>query len=317
MASLVDLGVTISDALQLETALRSFRAGLTPFAVLDPVGEGEGAFTATIEQASVTITRAVRSLLANRAAEDLREALARVGSMQQVYGPPVYKWTTDRRPLEFRHMLGRSASALLSDEAIGDYEAQLDLLRYDLVDTRYALHLETDLLPTYARWLGKGEASLLSAGEGSAAAIALLAEDTASLMVWRMLTVRWCEDHGLFAARYMTGLGIELFWEFAEYFGKPTQELLRQSYRHGQAVFPHVFASSPLDWAVAHDDAGLSHALEHTTYQLSRWNFATLSAGILWGICDRQLGAGDRLARIPQMDRSALTCPPKAATPRA
>ena len=109
-----------------------------------------------------------------------------------------------------------------------------------------------------------------------------------------MLTIRFCEDHGLFSVRYISNGGVAVFWRFAEHFARPMQELLLQTYRHARDVFRSIFDANLLDWAVRRDDPVLSHALEQAALILSRWDFSTVRGDILSGVYDRYLDVAQR-----------------------
>jgi hypothetical protein len=287
-------GVVSVDSLQLAEELKAFRAGTTPFATLDAGGEGNELFAATVRNASETIRVAVENILAKQGTTDLKAANVLIDEMEAIYGRPIYDWSNDRRPVEFASMFNAKAAATLTDEQVTNYDTRVERLLQGISETRYALRIETDLLPKYAERQGEKSASLLSTEKKSRQLVASLAYETASLMLSRMLTIRFCEDYGLFRVRYISNGGIEVFWRFAEHFDRPMQELLRQSYRHASSVFASIFDISLLDWAVGRDEAELSHALEHAAYVLSRWNFATVRGDILSGVYDQYLDVSQR-----------------------
>ena len=160
--------------------------------------------------------------------------------MKAGYGDPAFEWSNARRPVEFSHMLSPKAAAQLTDELVTDYEARLDALMSDLEPTLYALD-RTDLLQQYARRQGVEGARLLKttgqANKANKRLVDALIYETASLILSRMLTIRFCEDHELFRVRYISNGGIEIFWRFADHFSLPMQVLLRQSYTHAGHVF--------------------------------------------------------------------------------
>lgn len=287
-------GVVSTDTLQLAEELQAFRAGATPFATLDAGGEGKELFAATVRNASEIIRQAVEDILSKQGTTDLKAANVLIDEMTATYGPPIYDWTNERRPIEFQFMFDAKAAATLTDEQVTNYDMRVERLLQGISETRYALRIETDLLPKYAERQGEKSASLLSTEKKSRQLVASLVYETASLMLSRMLTIRFCEDYGLFTVRYISNGGIEVFWRFAEHFDRPMQELLRQSYRHASSIFASIFDISLLDWAVQRDEPELSYALEHAAYVLSRWNFATVKGDILSGVYDQYLDISQR-----------------------
>jgi hypothetical protein len=287
-------GVVSVDSLQLARELTQFRAGTTPFATLDAGGEGRELFAATVRNASETIRQAVENILSKQGTTDLRSANLLITEMSTIYGEPIYDWTNDRRPIEFASMFSAKGAATLTDEQVTNYDTKIERLMHGIADTRYALRIETDLLPKYAERQGEDVASLLSMDKKSRQLVASLVYETASLILSRMLTIRFCEDYNLFRVRYISNGGIEVFWRFAEHFDRPMQELLRQSYRHAGGIFASIFDLSLLDWAIRRDDPELSTALEHAAYVLSRWNFATVRGDILSGVYDQFLDTKQR-----------------------
>lgn len=288
-------GVIAADELLLEHELSAFRANRTAYAFLDASDEGRAAFAATVRTASETIRAAVESIVQTTGVADLQAALATLEDMRSNYGEPVYDWNNARRPFEFGKMLTPASAATLTDEQVVDYEPRLDQLLADIEPHLYALRIEKDLLQLYARRQGVEGASLLKAGDkASRQLVASLIYETASLILSRLLTIRFCEDYGLFRVRYISNGGVEVFWRFADHFALPMQELLRQTYRHAGHVFRSIFDANLLDWAIRRDDTILSDALIRVSFILSRWNFATVKGDILSGVYDQYLDVSQR-----------------------
>jgi hypothetical protein len=291
-------GAVSADRLQLDVELAAFRSNRTRFAYLDAAGDKRAAFGATIRTASETIRQAVEKVLLEKGVEDLRSALALIDGMKEVYGDPLYDWRDERRPFSFANISDPRKAALLTDEQVVEYESRLDRLMHDLEPVLYSLRIEHDLLRRYADRNGEEEASLLKlsgkANKASKRLVDALIYETASLILSRMLTIRFCEDHELFQVRYISNGGIEIFWRFAEHFALPMQELLRQSYKHAGTIFRSIFDANLLDWAVRRDDQLLSEALERAAYVLSRWDFRTVRGDILSGVYDQYLDVSQR-----------------------
>ena len=291
-------GAVSARELDMEKELSAFRLNQTRYAFLDASGEGRSSFGATVRTASETVRQAVEYILLDVGVADLRSALVGLEAMRSEYGEPVYDWNNVHRPIDFARMLDAKLAVGLADEQVVEYEVRLDRLMGELDPYLYALRIETDLLQQYAKRQGVPAASLLKL-EGEANRINkqlvdALVYETASLVLSRLLTIRFCEDYGLFRVRYISNGGIEVFWRFADHFALPMQELLRQTYKHAGDVFRSIFDANLLDWAIRRNDAVLSDALLRVAFVLSRWNFATVRGDILSGVYDQYLDVSQR-----------------------
>ncbi|MDQ3775599.1 MAG: N-6 DNA methylase [Pseudomonadota bacterium] len=119
--------------------------------------------------------------------------------------------------------------------------------------------------------------------------------ETASLIVSRMLMVRFSEDHG-FLKRYISNGGVEVFARYAAYYSKPMQALLMETYRQSAELYRNLFDQNILDWVLDSSDENFSSALLHAMYLLSRWDFRAIHGDILSGVYDHYLDPGKRRA---------------------
>lgn len=284
--------------LELEAELQRFRRNETPFSFLDASGDGRALFGETVRTAAELLREAVVEIIETRGIPDLVHANEILKPMIADYGAPVYDWADPQRPVSFEYMLDRKLRDALSEKLVVEYERRRQDLMADLESVLYALRLEHDLLQQYAERQGVANASLLKVEKDrdkpNAKLLASLAYETGSLILSRMLTIRFCEDYGLFNVRYISNGGIEVFWRFADHFDLPMQELLRQTYRHARDVFRSIFDANLLDWAIRRDDPALSRALERAAYILSRWDFRTVRGDILSGVYDQYLDVSQR-----------------------
>lgn len=291
-------GVLSSAELKLEAELNNFRLNKTPFAYLDASGDGRRQFATTVREASELLRQATLEIIEQRGIADLQQAVSALQPMQADYGAPRFDWSNPQRPIDFEYFLSDRHRALLSDEVLVEYEPRRETLMIELDPFLYALRLEHDLLQQYAERQGIANASLLKVerdkDKPNNRLLQSLAYETGSLILSRMLTIRFCEDYGLFRTRYISNGGIEVFWKFADHFGLPMQELLRQSYRHARDIFHSIFDANLLDWAIRRDDPVLSKALERAAYILSRWNFESVRGDILSGVYDQYLDISQR-----------------------
>lgn len=291
-------GVLSTAQLELEAELRRFRRNETPFSYLDASGDGRALFGETVRAASELLREAVVEIIETRGIPDLAHANEILKPMIADYGLPIYDWADPQRPISFENMLDRKLRDALSEKLVVEYERRRQDVMADLEFVFYALRLEHDLLQQYAERQGVTNASLLKVEKDkdkpNAKLLASLAYETGSLILSRMLTIRFCEDYGLFNVRYISNGGIEVFWQFADHFDLPMQELLRQTYRHARGVFRSIFDPNLLDWAIRRDDPVLSGALERAAYILSRWDFRTVRGDILSGVYDQYLDVSQR-----------------------
>lgn len=284
-------GVLSAEHLNLEAELERFRQNQTPFAFLDASGQERSQFGDTVREASELLRDAVQRIVTETAVRDLKSANELTASMAKDYGEASFDWTNAQRPVLFQKASDADAWKALGEQLAVDYEPRYRQFMADLEPSVYALRLEHELIQNYAERQGVSNASLESA-DGKL--LQSLAYETGSLILSRMLTIRFCEDYDLFKTRYISNGGIEVFWNFAEHFKLPMQELLRQTYRHAREVFRSIFETNLLDWAVQRDDPVLSDALQRAAFILSRWDFKTVRGDILSGVYDRYLDVSQR-----------------------
>ena len=151
-----------------------------------------------------------------------------------------------------------------------------DKFSSDVEKHLYAVRIEKDLLSEHATRMGiHGEVSLLrprrtdSKLSDSGRVVESFIYETASLIGSRMLMVRFSEDHG-FLKRYISNGGVEVFARYADYYCKPMQALLKETYRQSAELYRSLFDPNILDWALDSADESLSFALLHAMYLLSR-----------------------------------------------
>jgi hypothetical protein len=147
----------------------------------------------------------------------------------------------------------------------------------------------------------------------SGKAVESLGYETSSMILSRMLMIRYAEDHNLLS-RYICNGGIEQFTRFAEHFNLGAQGLLREVYRKARDLYFSVFSPDPLDWAVQGDEPVLSEALLHAMWLLSRWDFRTVKGDILSGVYDKFLDVAKRRARMDKLAAAWLP-PPRILHP--
>src|ERR1019366_8830584 len=225
-----------------------------------------------------------------------------VKKMEEHWGPAVYEWASAEFPIEFTNLLDEEIARTLASTDIAEYPEAHDDFAAEIEPHLYAVRIEKHLLGEYATRMGiEGEVSLLkprrtgSKLSDSGKAVESFIYETASLIVSRMLMVRFSEDHG-FLKRYISNGGVEVFARYADYYAKPMQALLKETYRQSAELYRNLFDPNILDWALDSSDENLSNALLHAMYLLSRWNFKTIHGDILSGVYDHYLDPSKRRA---------------------
>jgi hypothetical protein len=203
------------EELTLERELDLFKAGKTEYAYLEAAGDGRALFAETVKEASEQIRSAVRAVIETRGVADLRAANLALAPMVLDYGEARFDWANPNRIIDFERILNPKQAAMLSEELILSYETRLDDLMDEVAPYIYALRLETDLLQQYAARQGLENASLLKLeskeDKPNRRLLQSLVYETGSLILSRMLMIRFSEDYELFERRYISNGGVEVF----------------------------------------------------------------------------------------------------------
>jgi SAM-dependent methyltransferase len=286
----------------LEEQLKDFRDNKTKYAFQSIDELGRHHFIDTIREIAAILSGAVTQLVDTKVIPDLKAANALVKKMEDHWGPAVYDWASTEFPIEFTNILDEEIAHTLTGAQIAEYPEVHDDFAAEIEPHLYALRIEKHLLEDYATRMGiEGEVSLLkprrtsSKLSDSGKAVESFIYETASLIVSRMLMVRFSEDHG-FLKRYISNGGVEVFARYADYYAKPMQALLKETYRQSAELYRNLFDPNILDWALDSSDENLSNALLHAMYLLSRWNFKTIHGDILSGVYDHYLDPSKRRA---------------------
>ena len=145
-------------------------------------------------------------------------------------------------------------------------------------------------LPEYeARALGETPA------ERARNAVALLASETASLLVARCLMLRFFEDHGFFGGqRYLCNGGVAAFQVWRAHYRSSYAWFLRESFGEAARLAVALFEEGDLDWVLTCADPQLSTAIERALFYLSRFDFATVEQDVLSGVYGQFLDNAQR-----------------------
>jgi hypothetical protein len=121
--------------------------------------------------------------------------------------------------------------------------------------------------------------------EEEAEADELMIEETAALLLSRILMLRFFEDFGYFGdRRYLCNGGVAAFQNMREYFEEKYPAWLRQAYEAGSRIYHSVFDVSPLDWILNSRNQVFSTSIEQAMLFLSVFNFKTIEEELLSAI---------------------------------
>ncbi|MDM0002709.1 N-6 DNA methylase [Variovorax sp. J22P240] len=306
---------------RVSAAISAFKRGETGFAYVGVDDSSRREFIDAVRVGAAAIREAVLTVLLDVVKDQVRVATAELNALVPRWGVWSVEWSDAALPF-----VTCSGMADLSGGALLEYENHVDQVMLAIEPYAAALKLETVVLPRTAARMGlEGKVSLLLPPKDSknkltdsGKAIESLGYETSSMILSRMLMIRFAEDHGLLQ-RYICNGGIEQFSNFAAHFKIGAQGLLREVYRKARDLYSSIFSADPLDWAVQGDDAVLSEALLHAMWLLSRWDFTTVKGDILSGVYDKFLDVAKRRAlgevyTRPEICRYMLArCAPSAA----
>lgn len=280
--------------LRLEHQLAAFEEGRLRFAHRDVSRFGRRAFIATVRRVAEQLTEAVERVVAGNLTPSALAARRLVEDMVERWGEPQYDWATRRgHPIEFAQAATGGRLTQFTAEQAREYARDHAAFAAEIAPHLGAHRLETEVLPVYAAKSGLDRVLFGSTDAKSRRAITTFAYETASLILSRMLMVRFSEDHN-FLTRQISNGGISAFAGYARHFQMPYQALLAQAYRSARQLYRDLFDPQGLDWILDEPDEGLSRALRQSMFLLSRWNFRTVRGDILSGVYDHYLESEKR-----------------------
>jgi hypothetical protein len=171
------------------------------------------------------------------------------------------------------------------------------LLRRTLVQTPALARLTLDALPRFAERTG------IDPEQQTQKLERFFANETANLILARILLIRFLEDHGFFdqpgpdgtlRRRYLCNGGMAAFQGMHEYFGHGYTRLLEEAYRTGGHFYSAAFDETELDWIIALSVPELSRTLEWAMFRFARFDFASVRGDLMTGIYDRFLDRKQR-----------------------
>ena len=290
-------GVIGRDQLRLEVDLERFIEGKTRFAYRNIDEFGRRQFISTIREVSQNLHEAVSGVVYGRIKENVTTANKLIEEMEKTWGSrridPEWK-TKDAHPIEFARNVDDDSEKPLTLAEVDQYQEEHDAFALRVEPYLDALQIEYAALPRYASRLGVEEDVSLTAGSKPAKKVVeSFIYETASLILSRMLMIRFSEDHG-FMVRHISNGGVTTFTQYAKHFKKPFQTLLLQTYDNARALYRGLFEPGVLDWVLTGEEQEMSDAILHAMYLLSRWNFSTVHGDILSGVYDHYLETSKR-----------------------
>ncbi|MPZ36326.1 MAG: N-6 DNA methylase [Rhodospirillales bacterium] len=171
------------------------------------------------------------------------------------------------------------------------------LLRRYLAQQPALSRLALDAIPRFAERAGldpKTEAEKIER---------FFANETANLILARILLIRFLEDHGFFDVetpegplrrRYLCNGGVAAFQGMRGYFDFGYTRLLEEAYRTGGHFYSAAFDETEMDWIIALSDADLSRTVEWSLFRMARFDFATARGDLMSGVYDRFLDRKQR-----------------------
>lgn len=120
----------------------------------------------------------------------------------------------------------------------------------------------------------------------------LYATEGSSLVLARILFVRFFEDHGMMVKRISNG-GIKEFRQYHQYVKDDYQFLLTDAYREAEHLYRKTFEPSVFDWSHK-GDGQLSRLLLRIFYRLNAFDFTKVTGDILGNLYERFLDEDKR-----------------------
>jgi N-6 DNA Methylase len=120
----------------------------------------------------------------------------------------------------------------------------------------------------------------------------LYATEGSSLVLARILFVRFFEDHDMTVRKISNG-GIKAFRQYHRYLKDDYQFLLTDAYKEAEHIYRRLFEPSMFDWS--HEgDGQLSHLLLRIFYRLDTFDFTKITGDILGNLYERFLDIDKR-----------------------
>jgi type I restriction-modification system DNA methylase subunit len=275
----------------MDAELATFRDGKTPFSVLDLQKVGRDKFIKAVREIAIILNEAIDRVIREFVYRDYNDASIHLQNMETKWGQAKIERSNGKVLFTFPEFIESSPSP----QAIEAFEQEYEVFLAVAYPFRYALALDRVTLQDYAERLGfENEVSLVGDDENSRKAKESFVHETSSLLLARMLVLRFSEDNNFMQPRYISNGGVEVFAKYAKHFRAPYTELLRQVYRKARVLYHSLFDETSLDWILDRDENVISDAIEMSLYLLSRFDFKTVRGDVLSGVYDAFLEPSKR-----------------------
>jgi len=150
---------------------------------------------------------------------------------------------------------------------------------------RDSIRMVEEILPAFASQIGREikDEKFLNR---------VFAVETASLVLSRILFVRYAEDYELVSRKISNG-GIPAFRAFYTNIKEDYSWLLKCAFQDGKAIYSNLFEESIFDWA-QETDGQLASLLERIFFRLNAFDFKKVTADILGNLYATFLSRKDR-----------------------
>lgn len=287
-----------ADAIKDRKRLRDFREGKKgSFARIDvsePNGRGRALFLRSLTDAAQSLTAGVASAL-NEVDEERRSARGELAAFRTEY--------PDVRILS--NPLRVKGGETVSINKLKEFRTGVRKLAALAGKHPEAFSIENALWPDYfAKFKDKKDSDDDGDAEGDESESAeskadkLLIDETAALLLSKILLLRFFEDYGYFGKRrYLCNGGVNAFQVMRETLEAKYPELVRSAYEAGSRLYPGVFELQPLDWVLTVRGTAFSNHLEVAMMRLAVFDFKTVKEELLSGLYGRFFHADQRKRR--------------------
>jgi type I restriction-modification system DNA methylase subunit len=159
------------------------------------------------------------------------------------------------------------------------------------LESRYEgpIRLVREIIPEFENQIGK---QLPTGADAQKFIRDAFATEAASLVLSRILFVRFAEDHGLMTRKISNG-GIKQFREFLSYIKDDYRKLLELAYQDASHIYSGLFEESVFDWGHK-GDGKLSKILLRIFYRLNAFDFRHITGDILGNLYEKFLDKAKR-----------------------
>ncbi len=295
--------------------LAEFRQGNEDLIARDRLSVSPGQTASDEERLAVNINRNVFFDTLGETTQMLQRATLRaldeLGPQRQAIAERVDAFGAKYGGFDFKpYPIGVEGRTITGREMEREHRRDAAELRKFLVQDPAISRLTLNALPRFAERTG------LDLDEDGAQILRFFANETANLILARILLIRFLEDHGFFdqetangvvRRRYLCNGGVAAFQSMKDYFGHGYTRLLEEAYRTGGHFYSSAFDETEMDWVIAMSSPDLSRTLEWSLFRMSRFDFATARGDLMTGVYDRFL---DRKQR---KDQGEFYTPPSIA----